>query len=112
MAKGGDALSNWVSVRRLLFVLAGLTLVASGLVARVYAPAVAGAGPAYSLADVGAYGGEPSIASDSKGVLYETTPSGLPSGPLAGDPPIYRSGNGGESWSMIQPADTTRGDDC
>src|SRR5579859_3859252 len=112
MAKGGDALSNWVSVRRLLFVLAGLTLVASGLVARVSAPAVAGAGPAYSLANVGAYGGEPSIASDSKGVLYETTPSGLPSGPLAGDPPTYRSTNNGANWTMLQPADTNSGDDC
>jgi hypothetical protein len=85
---GGDAVNNWMSVRRLLFVLAGLALVASGLVARAATPAAAGAAPAYSLANVGAFGGEPSIASDSKGVLYETTPSGLPSGPLGGDPPM------------------------
>ena len=32
--------------------------------------------PAYQVADVGAYGGEPSIVSDTKGVLYDTTPSG------------------------------------
>jgi hypothetical protein len=61
---------------------------------------------------VGAYGGEPSITSDRKGVLYETTPSGLPSGPQAGDPPIYRSTNHGASWTLIQPADTNSGDDC
>lgn len=105
-------MTTWMSVRRFLFVLVGLALVASGLVARAAAPAAASAAPAYSLADVGAYGGEPSIASDSKGVLYETTPSGLPSGPLAGDPPIYRSTSKGASWTLIQPADTTSGDDC
>jgi len=104
--------NHWLSARRFLFLLAGLALVASGLAAPAAATAVASAGPAYSLVNVGAYGGEPSIASDSKGVLYETTPSGLPSGPQMGDPPIYRSGNGGASWSMIQPADTTSGDDC
>jgi len=104
--------NHWLSTRRFLFLLAGLTLVASGLAAPAAATAVASAGPAYSLVNVGAYGGEPSIASDSKGVLYETTPSGLPSGPQAGDPPIYRSTNGGASWSMIQPADTSSGDDC
>ncbi len=32
--------------------------------------------PAYSIADVGAYGGEPSIVSDRLGQLYDTTPSG------------------------------------
>src|SRR5947207_8241687 len=101
-----------MSVRRVLFVFAGLVLVASGLAAQAAGPAVAGPAPAYSVANVGAYGGEPSIASDSKGVLYETTPSGLPSGPLAGDPPIYRSASKGASWTLIQPADTTSGDDC
>ena len=105
-------MNTWMSVRRLVFVLAGLVLVASGLVARAAAPAAASAAPAYSLADVGAYGGEPSIAADRKGVLYETTPSGLPGGPLAGDPPIYRSASKGASWTLIQPADTTSGDDC
>ena len=109
---GGDAVNTWMRARRLLFVLAGLALVASGLVARAAAPAAAGAAPGYSLVNVGAFGGEPSIASDSKGVLYETTPSGLPGGPLAGDPPIYRSTNAGASWTLIQPADTTSGDDC
>src|SRR5690349_20334955 len=100
-----------MSARRFLFLLTGLALAALGLAAPA-ATAAAGSGPAYSVATVGAYGGEPSITADGKGVLYETTPSGLPSGPLAGDPPIYRSTNGGGSWSMIQPADTTSGDDC
>jgi len=103
--------NHWMSARRFLFLLAGLALAALGLAAPA-ATAAAGSGPAYSLVNVGAFGGEPSIASDSKGVLYETTPSGLPSGPMAGDPPIYRSANAGGSWTMIQPADTTSGDDC
>src|SRR6266699_6005758 len=107
-----DAVNHRPSARRILFLLAGLALMASGLAAPAAATAVASSGPAYSLANVGAFGGEPSITSDSKGVLYETTPSGLPSGPQTGDPPIYRSPNGGASWSMIQPADTTSGDDC
>ena len=104
-------MNHWLSARRFLLLLAGLTLAALGLAAPA-ATAAAGSGPAYSLVNVGAFGGEPSIASDSKGVLYETTPSGLPSGPMAGDPPIYRSANAGGSWTMIQPADTTSGDDC
>src|SRR6267154_1430202 len=105
------------SVRKLLFVLAGLTLGAAVLVARfatpaAATPAAASPAPAYSVVNVGAYGGEPSITSDSRGVLYETTPSGLPSGPLAGSPPIYRSTNAGASWTLIQPADNNSGDDC
>ena len=80
--------------------------------APVSARAAAGSGLAFSTVNVGAFGGEPSITSDSKGVLYDSTPSGLPSGPLAGDPPIYRSTNHGASWTLIQPADTSSGDDC
>ncbi len=66
----------------------------------------------FNLVNVGAFGGEPSITSDGNGVLYETSPSGLPSGPLKGDPPIYRSTNAGAKWTMIQPADNNSGDDC
>ena len=68
----------------------------------------------FSLAQVGAYGGEPSITSDNNGVLYDSTPSGLPAsaGSLAGSPPIYRSTDQGTSWSMIQPADNNSGDTC
>lgn len=68
---------------------------------------------AYSLATVGAFGGEPSITSDGNGVLYDTSPSGLPSGSaFPGSPPIYRSTNAGASWTLIQPADNNSGDDC
>lgn len=68
---------------------------------------------AYGLATVGAFGGEPSITSDRNGVLYDTTPSGLPTGsPYPGSPPIYRSTNAGASWALIQPADNNSGDDC
>jgi hypothetical protein len=71
-----------------------------------------GSSLAYSLATVGAFGGEPSITSDGNGVLYDTSPSGLPGGPYAGSPPIYRSTDSGTSWTLIQPADTTSGDEC
>ena len=68
---------------------------------------------AYSLTTVGAFGGEPSITSDRNGVLYDTSPSGLPSGSaFPGSPPIYRSTSGGTSWTLIQPADNNSGDDC
>jgi hypothetical protein len=60
--------------------------------------------PAYQVADVGAYGGEPSIVSDSKGVLYDTTPSG---GTIT-----YRSTNRGASWTQVTTADVNSGDDC
>ena len=72
-----------------------------------------------SLVKVGAFGGEPSITSDSNGVLWDTTPSGLPPGggdPNAGShpgqPPIYRSNDKGLSWHQIQPATSSSGDDC
>lgn len=68
---------------------------------------------AYGLATVGPFGGEPSITSDRNGVLYDTSPSGLPTGSAyPGSPPIYRSTNGGSSWTLIQPADNNSGDDC
>src|SRR5438477_8991862 len=59
---------------------------------------------AYQVADVGAYGGEPSIVSDTKGVLYDTTPSG---GTIT-----YRSANGGVTWQQVTTADPNSGDDC
>jgi hypothetical protein len=70
--------------------------------------------PAFSLVNVGAYGGEPSLVSDANGVLYDSTPSGLPSsaGALAGQPPVYRSTDKGATWTMLQPADTNSGDTC
>src|SRR5438309_10680461 len=60
--------------------------------------------PGYSLANVGAYGGEPSIVSDSLGKLYDTTPSG--------DTVAYRSTNRGSSWTQVTTADAASGDDC
>jgi hypothetical protein len=60
--------------------------------------------PAYSTADVGAYGGEPSIVSDGLGQLYDTTPSG---GTIT-----YTSTNHGAAWKQVTTADPNSGDDC
>src|SRR3954447_13553270 len=60
--------------------------------------------PSYKLANVGAYGGEPTIASNSKGELYDTTPSG---GTL-----LYKSTNHGSTWTQATTADPSSGDDC
>ncbi len=59
--------------------------------------------PVFSLAPVGAFGGEPSLTSDSSGVLYATTPSG---------PETYRSTTAGAVWDHIQSPDNNSGDDC
>jgi len=79
---------------------------ASLLVALVGAsmPAGAATSPGYKVANVGAYGGEPSIVSDSNGQLYDTTPSG---GTIT-----YTSTNKGTSWSQVTTADPNSGDDC
>ena len=66
--------------------------------------ALAGPAPAYSIANVGAYGGEPSIVSDRLGRLYDTTPQG---GTLT-----YTSTNHGASWTQVATANTRSGDDC
>ncbi len=60
--------------------------------------------PAYSLADVGAYGGEPSLVSDNLGQLYDSTPSG---GTIT-----YTSTDRGTSWRQVTTADPNSGDDC
>jgi hypothetical protein len=60
--------------------------------------------PFYKLANVGPFGGEPTIATDGKGVLYDTTPSG---GTL-----LYKSTNHGASWTKATTADPSSGDDC
>jgi hypothetical protein len=60
--------------------------------------------PGYQLANVGPYGGEPSIVSDPAGNLYDTTPSG---GTLT-----YRSGDRGKTWQQVATADPNSGDDC
>ena len=97
------------------FATAGTALSALALgVASLMPASVNAAGPTFAVAEVGAFGGEPSITSDGHGVLYDTTPSGLPAsaGRLAGAPPVYRSLDGGSTWTLIQPADTGSGDDC
>ena len=60
--------------------------------------------PAYKLATVGAFGGEPTITANTKGELYDTTPSG---GTL-----LYKSTNHGATWSQATTADPSSGDDC
>jgi hypothetical protein len=60
--------------------------------------------PAYSLANVGPFGGEPTIASTTTGILYDTTPSG---GTL-----LYRSANQGRTWVKTTTADPASGDTC
>jgi hypothetical protein len=60
--------------------------------------------PTYSLANVGAFGGEPSIAVNSRGELYDTTPSG---GTI-----LYKSTNRGSTWTQTTTADPSSGDDC
>jgi hypothetical protein len=65
---------------------------------------LAGPAPTYSIANVGAYGGEPSIVSDRLGRLYDTTPSG---GTIA-----YTSTDHGTTWQQVTTADPNSGDDC
>jgi hypothetical protein len=83
----------------------GCVVLATAAVGTGLPLAALGAGPpTYSVADVGAYGGEPSIASDSLGQLYETTPEG---GTLT-----YTSTDHGTTWKQVATADPKSGDDC
>lgn len=89
-------------VRSVLLALLILTGSAAGL----FFPA-AGAQAAtsrFQLANVGAYGGEPSIASTPQGVLYDTSPSDglIP----------YRSNDHGKTWTKTSTADKASGDTC
>src|SRR5439155_5687814 len=65
----------------------------------------ASAGPlTYTLNTVGNYGGEPSFASDSNGILYDTSPSTVH---------VYRSADKGVTWTQMAPdPDDNSGDDC
>src|SRR5947207_11802715 len=65
---------------------------------------LAASSPGYSLANVGPYGGEPSIVSDSVGQLFDTTPSG---GTLT-----YTSTDRGKTWRPVTTADPSSGDAC
>src|SRR5438874_144348 len=89
--------------RRVLLAAAGMAAIAAasfGLSPGV----VAAQSPGYTIANVGAYGGEPSIVSDTAGRLYDTTPSG---GTIT-----YRSTDSGASWTQVTTADPSSGDDC
>jgi hypothetical protein len=89
-------------LRRTLAALAVVGLIASAVAtADAARPPTA---PGYTLVDVGAYGGEPSIVSDTNGNLYDTTPSG---GTIT-----YRSGDKGRTWQQVTTADPNSGDDC
>src|SRR5207247_6405855 len=74
----------------------GLGLVAAASLG-VQTGGLAASSPGYSLANVGPYGGEPSIVSDSGGHLYDKTPSG---GRLN-----YNSTDRGKDWSPATPED-------
>ena len=87
--------------RALAFAAALIAVAAIGTAGATGKPTPA---PSYKLANVGAYGGEPTIASNSKGELYDTTPSG---GTL-----LYKSTNHGSTWTQATTADPSSGDDC
>ena len=90
-------------LRRGVFVLAATGSLV--VVAVSGSPAVMGAAPPrYAVANVGPYGGEPSIVSDHLGRLYDTTPSG---GTIT-----YRSVDHGATWTPTAIADPSSGDDC
>ena len=98
--KRGALLLRLLSLGAGATILAGAAAIASGLLGAAEAAST----PAYQLVTVGAYGGEPSIASDTNGHLYETTPSG---GTIT-----YLSTNRGQRWSQVTTADPNSGDDC
>ncbi len=77
---------------------------AVGMTAVAPVAVLAATAPTYSVANVGAYGGEPSIVSDRLGRLYDTTPSG---GTIA-----YTSIDHGTTWRQVTTADPSSGDDC
>ena len=84
-------------------VVSTLVMLGAGLVS--LAPTASAANhQRWRIADVGPFGGEPSIASDPHGNLYDITPSG---GMIA-----YRSSNRGNTWAPVAVADKSSGDDC
>src|SRR5260370_34886710 len=94
-------------LRRSGLALAGVaSIVAASVGMSTSAPVavLAAAAPAYTIANVGDYGGEPSIVSDRLGRLYDTTPSG---GTITDT-----STDHGTSRQKGATADPVRGDDC
>lgn len=93
---------NLIFRRRVLPALAAIGIILVGSVGDATARGTTA--PGYQVANVGAYGGEPSIVADSKSRLYDTTPQG---GTLT-----YRSTTGGKTWQQVTTADPSSGDDC
>src|SRR5256885_13841085 len=89
-------------MRRVPTAVAAATLLVAAFVGGVTARSTST--PAYQVVNVGAYGGEPSIVSDTNGNLYDTTPSG---GTIT-----YRSSDRGRDWQQVTTADPNSGDDC
>src|SRR2546430_8787004 len=90
------------NLRRALFALAGSSLIVAAF--GTAPAAIAASAPGYTIANVGPYGGEPSLVSDHNGQLYDTTPQG---GTLT-----YTSTNKGQSWRHVTTADPNTRDDC
>jgi hypothetical protein len=84
--------------------LASILVAAIGVSPRSPGTVFAAPSPSFSIADVGTYGGEPSIVSDRTGRLYETTPQG---GTVT-----YTSADHGATWAQVTTADKSSGDDC
>ncbi len=105
---GGPLCHGMGYMKKGLLRIGTLALVAGGLICSVLASplgAKAVTPPAYSINTIASYGGEPSITSDSNGVLYADTPSlGLQ---------MYYSLNHGTNWiaSATDP-DPSSGDNC
>ncbi|MEA2674486.1 MAG: hypothetical protein QOI92_1678, partial [Chloroflexota bacterium] len=87
-------------MRRLVLAAAAAALLSTALIGSVSARPPSA--PGYAVANVGAYGGEPSIVSDTSGHLYDTTPSG---GTIT-----YLSTNRGSTWQQVATADASSGD--
>jgi hypothetical protein len=89
-------------MKRVVTAVAAAALVVSAFVGGVTARSTST--PGYQVANVGAYGGEPSIVSDTKGRLYDAVPNG---GTIT-----YLSTDKGRSWQQVTTADPNSGDDC
>src|SRR5205807_8273286 len=91
--------------RVVLMVTAALGFAGASLALVVSASSSWAAGaPGYTVANVGPFGGEPSIAASPSGELYDTTPSG---GTV-----LYKSTTKGSTWNKTTTADPNSGDDC
>src|SRR5438309_11614015 len=95
-----------VSCRRAAMALVGLPVFvgAYGVIGVASGGAKPTKAPVYSLANVGAFGGEPTIAANGKGELYDTTPT---RGTI-----LYKPTDQGATWTQATTADPSSGDDC